>query len=70
MKVLNSEIARMIEARGYDLQRALDAVDAARTEEQEETEELTVEEVNKLVEDTIGGFEEEDEFKPGGIMYQ
>ena len=56
--------------RGYDLQRALNAVDEARTEEQEENEELTVEEVNRIVEDTIAGFVEEDEYKPGGIMYQ
>lgn len=38
MKITNTEIAREIEARGYDFERALNAVDEARTPEKEEQE--------------------------------
>ena len=38
MKITNVEIARDIEARGYDFERALNAVDEARTPEKEEQE--------------------------------
>ena len=38
MKITNTEIAREIESRGYDFERALNAVDEARTPEKEEQE--------------------------------
>ena len=60
MKITNVEIAREIEARGYDFDRALDAMDEARTPEQE-AEEITAEEVLNMVKDICLAFDCEDE---------
>ena len=62
MKITNTEIAREIEARGYDFERALEAVDEARTPEQEE-QDTNEHDVLVLIKDICFGFECEDEWK-------
>ena len=48
MKITNTEIARIVAARGYDYSEALDSIDAGRTPEEEDLE-ITEEEVNDEV---------------------
>lgn len=54
----NVEIAKMVEERGYDFQTALDSIDCGRTTE-EETMEITQEEINELVDAVCSSFEQE-----------
>ncbi len=56
----NVEIARMIEARGYDFTEALEAIDAGRTPE-DEREEITQEEIDEMVEAICSSFEIDEE---------
>ena len=62
MKITNVEIAREIEARGYDFERALNAVDEVRTPEREEHE-TNEHDVLVLIKDICFGFKCEDECK-------
>lgn len=59
-KISNVEIAKMVEARGYDYQEALDGIDAGRTAEDEERE-ITEEEVEEIVENICFSFIQEAE---------
>ena len=38
MIITNVEIAKVIEKKGYDFQKALDSIDAGRTPDQEDTD--------------------------------
>lgn len=67
MKMTNVEIAREIEARGYDFYRALEAVDEARTPEQE-AEETNEHDVLVMIKDICLGFDCEDEFRTGEMF--
>lgn len=67
MIISNVEIARMVAARGYDFKDALAGIDADRTPEDEEQEELTEEEVEKMVKAICLSFDEEAEYKSGKL---
>lgn len=60
MKKSNVEIAKMVAARGYDFDEALEGIDAGRSPEDEEKE-ITQEEVNEIVESVCFSFIEEEE---------
>lgn len=61
MKIRNTEIAKMVEEKGYDYQEALDGIDAGRTPEQEE-EEITKEELDEMIENICLSFEQDREY--------
>lgn len=65
MKITNVEIAMKVAQRGYDFEEALEGIDADRTPEDEEQEELTEEEVNEMVDAICFSFVEEAEYKSG-----
>lgn len=65
MIITNTEIAEMVAKRGYDYSEALDSMDAGRTPEDEEQEELTEAEVNEMVDAICNSFVEEAEYKSG-----
>ena len=52
----NVEIARMIASKGYSFTEALEAIDAGRTPE-DESEVITQEEINEMVEAICSSFE-------------
>lgn len=56
MKMTNVEIAREIEARGYDFDKALEAVDESRTPEQE-AEETNEHDILVLIKDICFGID-------------
>lgn len=60
MKITNTEIARIVAARGYDYSEALDSIDAGRTPEEEDLE-ITEEEVNDMVDAICLSFDCENE---------
>ncbi len=60
MKKSNVEIAKMVEDRGYDFEKALDSIDAGRTPEDEEME-ITEDELKDLVENICFSFVQEAE---------
>ena len=63
----NTEIAKEIERRGYDFDRALKAVDEVRTPEQEE-QEIKKHDILTLIKDICFGFDCEDEFRTGDMF--
>ena len=48
MIITNVEIAKVIEKKGYDFQKALDSIDAGRTPDQE-TKEISIEEIDEMI---------------------
>lgn len=56
MRISNVEIARMVAARGYDYEVALEGIDAGRTPE-DEAQEITEAEVNNMVDSICLSFE-------------
>lgn len=60
MKIKNVEIAKIVEEKGYDYQKALDGIDAGRTPDQE-TEEITQEELDDIIRNICLSFEIEKE---------
>lgn len=56
MKKTNVEIAKMVAARGYDYEEALEGIDAGRTPEDEEME-ITEEELKEMVDAICSGFD-------------
>ena len=60
MRITNTEIARMVAARGYDYEAALEGIDAGRTLE-EEAQEITWAEVKDMVDSICLSFECENE---------
>lgn len=56
----NVEIARMVASKGYNFTEALEAIDAGRTPE-DEREEITQEEIDKMVEAICSSFEIDEE---------
>lgn len=60
MKVRNVQIAKMVAEKGYDYEKALEGIDAARTPEDEEKE-ITEEELNEMIEAICLSFECEKE---------
>lgn len=60
MKITNVEIAKIVEEKGYDYQKALDGIDAGRTPEQEE-EEIAQKEIDDTIRNICLSFEIEKE---------
>lgn len=60
MKITNVEIAKIVEEKGYDYQKALDGIDAGRTPDQE-AEEITQEELEDMIKNICLSFEIERE---------
>ena len=64
MKITNVEIAKIVEEKGYDYQKALDGIDAGRTQEQEK-EEISKEELEDMIENICLSFKIDGEYKRG-----
>lgn len=60
MKKTNVEIAKMVAARGYDYEEALEGIDTGRTPEDEELE-ITEEELKEMVDAICSSFDCESE---------
>lgn len=60
MKITNVEIAKIVEEKGYNYQKALDGIDAGRTPEQEE-EAITQEELEDMIGNICLSFRIEEE---------
>lgn len=60
MKITNVEIAKIVEEKGYDYQKALDGIDAGRTPDRE-AEEITQEELDDMIRNICLSFEIEKE---------
>lgn len=60
MKITNVEIAKIVEEKGCDYQKALDGIDAGRTPDRE-AEEITQEELEDIIKNICLSFEIEKE---------